>query len=258
MREKPKNNAYLFGPFIGELSWEFFRFSPHAIYLKKVNPTVSLIVLTRPDRFDFYGRYADTLIPLNLRLQKYHTEECFRLKNYPEENYKLIRQYFFDKYKNKYDIMGHYYPDIGWRYNVKWQYSNNLMNYDFRPREENKIIVDTILKDLNNIVYFDNVEKRQIQKYHSIDSNAFKFKVEKLLTKNSSYIGCIIELLKRCEYVVGGLNNDFSKLALLLKTPVIDLHTFTPDKIRLINPFKTPVISSENVEEGIEFYENNF
>lgn len=259
MREKPKSDAYLFGPFIGELSWEFFRFAPHAIYLKKLNPSASLIVLTRPERFDLYGRYSDILVPLNLKLQKYHIEECFRLRNYSEENYKFISQYFFDRYRNKYNILGHFYPDIGWRYNVKWQYSNNMMDYDFRPREENKIIVNTILKNLKNIIYFDNnVEKRQISKYNSIDSITFKFKVDKLLSANSSYIGCVIELLRRCECVVGGLNNDFSKLALLLKIPVIDLDLFTVDQIRLINPFKTPVISSGTVEEGIKIYEDNF
>jgi len=58
--KKPK--AFLFGPFLGELSWEFYRFAPYAIYLKKHNPDVNIIVLTRKERFDLYGIYADIII----------------------------------------------------------------------------------------------------------------------------------------------------------------------------------------------------
>lgn len=257
MSGKLKSDAYLFGPFIGELSWEFFRFAAHSIYLKKLRSNILTIVLTRPERFDFYGKYADILVPLRLKLAPYHIEECFRIRNYPEENYKIIANSFYDKYKQKFDIVEHFYPDIGWRYNVKWQYSNNMMSYDFRPREGNKFIVDSLTKDLKNIIYFDGVEKRSVSNYHCIDRTTFKFQVEKLLNSNSSYYGCIIELLRKCDFVVGNLNNDISKLALLLKIPLIDLNISTSDQIRLLNPFKTLVIPTENIEEGIHFYENH-
>jgi len=56
------DKAYLFGPFFGELSWEYFRFAPYAIYLKKISPDIKMIVFTRPSRFDLYGQYADILV----------------------------------------------------------------------------------------------------------------------------------------------------------------------------------------------------
>lgn len=258
MSEKPKSDAYLFGPFIGEFSWEFFRFAPYAIYLKKLRPTVSLIVLTRPYRFDLYGNYADVLVPLKLKLiEKYHKEKCFSVTNYSERDYKLIAQYFFDKYNQKYDIFGHYYPDINWRYNVKWQFPNNMMSYDFRPRKENKLLVDSIIKE-GKIIYFDGVEKRYVPGYDSIDSETFKFQTQKILNSKTTYMGCLIELLKRCSLVIGNLNNDISKLAILLKVPLVDLDESTEDKIKLLNPLKTPVIVTNEIEKGIEFYENNF
>lgn len=253
-----RGNAYLFGPFIGELSWEFYHFAPLAIYLKKLQPNISTVVLTREDRFDLYGKYADILVPMRLKLvNKYHTEDCFKITNYPEEDYKSIKDYFFNRYRERFDIFEHFYPDIGWRYNFKWQYSNSMMNYDFKPRDENKVIVDSVIKELDNIIYFDGLEKQYLSGYNIIDSRSFKFQIEKLLNGKSSYLGCVIELLKRCKFVVGKISNDVSKLSLLLKIPLINLEETTQDKINLLNPHKTLVISTSEIQEGINFYENN-
>jgi len=253
-----RGNAYLFGPFIGELSWEFYRFAPLAIYLKKLRPTISTIVLTREDRFDLYGKYADILIPLRLKkmIEKYNVEDCFRITNYSETDYDMIAKYFFNKYRERFDIFDHFYPDIGWRYNVKWQYSNNLMSYDFQPRDENKSLVNSITKDLDNIVYFDGIEKNYLPGYNIINENSFRFQIEKMLNGKSTYIGCVIELLKRCKFVVGRISNDVSKLAILLKIPLINLEVVDQDKINLLNPHKTPVITTNEIQEGVRFYEN--
>ena len=253
-----RGNAYLFGPFIGELSWEVFQFAPLAIYLKKLQPTISIIVLTKKERFDLYGKYADILVSLKLKLiERYHTENCFKINNYPKKDYDFIAEYFLNKYRERYDIFNHYYPDIGWRYNFKWQYSNSMMNYDFQPRDENKVIVDFLIKDLDNIVYFDGLEKQYLSGYNVVDSKSFEFQVEKLLNVKSSYLGCIIELLKRCKFVVGNMNNDISKLAILLNVPLINLGEYSQDKINIINPNKTLVIPTIDINEGVKFYENN-
>ena len=83
---RPK--AFLFGPFVGELCWEFFRFAPYAIHLKKNNPNSRLIVLTRPSRFDLYGQYADILVPLRLKNDSHSKgRKAFKLTDYKEENY---------------------------------------------------------------------------------------------------------------------------------------------------------------------------
>ena len=67
LKNQKNPKAVLFGPFLGELSWEFYRFAPYAIYLKKRNPDIKLIVLTRKERFDLYGKHADILIPLRIK-----------------------------------------------------------------------------------------------------------------------------------------------------------------------------------------------
>jgi len=252
-----RGNAYLFGPFIGKLSWEVFQFAPLAIYLKKLQPTISIVVLTRQERFDLYGKYTDILVPLKLKLTEgYHTENCFKINNYPKKDYDFIAEYFLNKYRERYDIFNHYYPDIGWRYNVKWQFSNSMMDYDFKPRDENTILVDSIIKDLDNLVYFDGLEKQYLSGYNVIDSKSFEFQVEKLLTNKTSYLGCLIVLLKRCKFVVGNMNNDISKLTILLKIPLINLGEYSQDKINIINPNKTLVIPTIDIHEGVKFYEN--
>ena len=57
---------YLFGPFIGEVIYELNYFVGHAIYLRKQNPKNKIIVLTRKEHFDLYGKYATTFLPLPL------------------------------------------------------------------------------------------------------------------------------------------------------------------------------------------------
>ena len=67
-RRMMKKSIALFGPFIGSLSWEFYRFAPLMIFLKRLYPDKKIAVLTRPERFDLYGQYADYLIPLKFLL----------------------------------------------------------------------------------------------------------------------------------------------------------------------------------------------
>ena len=76
--------AVLFGPFVGELYWEAGRFAPMLPYYReqyKNKKNVKFIVLTREDRFDLYGKYADILVPLRVPGdEEKKTPECFRLK----------------------------------------------------------------------------------------------------------------------------------------------------------------------------------
>ena len=52
MESNNKDSAILFGPFSGELSWEFYRFAPYLIYLKRINPDIKTIVYSRAQRID--------------------------------------------------------------------------------------------------------------------------------------------------------------------------------------------------------------
>ena len=151
-----KQPVYLFGPFVGELSWEFFRFAPYAIHLKKEKPHIPLIVFTRQSRFDLYGKYADILIPLRIPNDVNLTRDCFRLDSLLVKDYGKIARTVRAKYKDRYEVLEHYYPDISsWRYKIRWQFPRNLMDYDFRPREKNKLIAQMFVTP--NDIMVDNI-----------------------------------------------------------------------------------------------------
>ena len=97
---KKKGKAYLFGPFAGEVDWEFYRFAPHSIYLKKQDPTIKIIVLTRKERFDLYGKYANILVPLNIKNENEYKSSAFGLIDYKTEYYYTIKKFFYEKYNN--------------------------------------------------------------------------------------------------------------------------------------------------------------
>ena len=97
-----KPEAYLVGPFIGDLYWECYRFAPYIIHLKKRYPKTKFIVFTRPQSFDLYGQYADVFVPLNLRKDKSYTPNCFGLKGFKIVDYKTLNSFFIkNKKKNK-------------------------------------------------------------------------------------------------------------------------------------------------------------
>ena len=151
-----KPPVYLFGPFVGELSWEFFRFAPFAIHIKKEKPNIPIIVFTRQDRFDLYGKYANILVPLRIPNDESLMRDCFRLESLMTKDYNRIARRFSSQYKRKYQIIKHYYPDItSWRYKLNWQFSRSMMDYDFKPREKNRIIAKKFVKGHNIIV--DNI-----------------------------------------------------------------------------------------------------
>ena len=76
---------------------------------------------------------------------------------------------------------------------------------------------------------------------------------------NNSYVGILIELLKRSSFVIGRCDRFASKLALLLGVPLISINDETSwDAISLINPRKTLLVKCENVSKGVCAYEDNF
>jgi hypothetical protein len=258
-----KKRAYLFGPFVGELFWEAYRFVPHFIYLRKENPGLEFIVFTRQSRFDLYGKYANILIPLKIKNDVPTYQDCFKLNGLSHENYYELSQRFKKKYLPDYNIKKHLYPDIFWRYNLKWQYPRHLMNYDFSPRKRNGLIINTLTTDKSNIVFLDKPENSLIKEFDSLDYNIYHepdfltFISERMDTK-SSYLGCIINMIKKSNFVVGNMDSVVPRLSILLKTPIICINeTMTDDDIHLLNPLNTPVIKCKNIKEGIEIYENN-
>lgn len=253
--------AVLFGPFVGELSWEFFRFAPHAIYLKKNDPNLRIIVLTRESRFDLYGQYSDILLPLRIKDDNLMERDCYKLKEYKEEYYNIIVKFFNLKFKKRYNIINHIYPDIRmWRYKVKWQLPRNKMDYNFKPREDNIEIGQDVIG--SKICIVDNhAVKYKTENENFIDSTYLCEKINNELVKkdNTTMLGCLIESLRKCKYVIGNINSDISHLSVLLGVPLIHIgKTYQDDFFNLLNPLNTPIIAVNNINEGIKIYENNF
>lgn len=253
-----KEDAYLFGPFIGELYWECYRFAPYAIHLKKMNPNVKLIVFTRPSRFDLYGKHTDIFVPMNLKHEELYKQSGFNLLEFDPKSYISIMRYFRKKYKNRFEIKGCFFPDIdGWRSQVKWQFPRYLMDYDFQPRNKNTAIVNNYVSDSSSYVVSDIVD--YINDYECVDVAEFRTYCKDKIGNKASFIGCLICLIREAEFVVSNLKSFVGKLALLLKIPVISVgETLSDDSIKIINPFDTPVINCRNVQEGVEIYENHF
>jgi hypothetical protein len=261
----PKGNrAYLVGPFVGEVTWEFFRFAPYIIHLKKERPEIKVIVFTRPNRFDLYGQYADILVPLNIPNDKPENQHCFTIRNLSATTYSKLVDKFRKKYETRFEIVNHIYPDISYfYYKLKWQFPRGLMDYDFKPRKNNYRFINNYLKtDKNVLINFNFSEKFQLvkviekEKHFPVFMNMFSD--DYLANKRSSctFLGSLIELLKKCKVVVSDLNSHVAHLSLLVGTPVISSgESPSQDHLKLINPLSTQIIMSTD-EYGIkEFFE---
>ncbi len=250
---KPK--TILFGPFVGELCWEFFRFAPYAINLKKTNPYLKLIVLTRPSRFDLYGQYANILVPLRLREKS--NFDGFGMTRYLDENYYELVEYFRKKFKKRFRLIYHHYPDVrSWRRKVRWQFPRDKMDYDFRPRRENVELARKVMG--KNIGIVDSLATdKKIEREDIIDMTDLICRITNFITDNPTSLGTIIECIKLAKFVIGDIQHDISHLALLLGTSLIHVEkAISKDYVKLVNPLETSIIMSENMKQGVKIYEN--
>lgn len=255
---KGSKKAFIFGPFIGELYWEMYRFAPYAISLKKRFPKYHLIVFTREESFDLYGRYTSIFIPLRIDSKIFKAKK-FTAKGFIVSDYIDLCEYVKKKYMNLYNIVDHYAPRIdGFMHEVKWQYPRRYMDYDFKPRVQNYNIVNEMYKDLDNIVV-TNDENIKLKNYNVITSGQFFVDVKKNNLKNSSTLGCLIHLLKSCKFIISNFDDNLARLGVLCGKNVITVkENFTNDAIHLMNPLKSVVIRCDKFEEGVKEYENKF
>lgn len=262
LKSNKNKGAYLFGPFIGEVTWEFFRFAPYSIYKKKIDSSSKLIVLTRKSRFDFYGKYSDILVPLDLVINDSEKKQSeFGVIGYSKEYYDSIANHFFEKYKNEYEILGHFYPRIEeWKRKIKWQFPRDKMDYNFLPRKLNDELIDKFIGNYINIVFVDRGYKFETQDYLAINFDDFiQYVSENIDNIKATFYGCLISLLKRVDFTIGNLKNEASFLSILLGKPLISVNeTLSYDSVRLLNPLNVPIINCSNAEEGVKIYENNF
>jgi hypothetical protein len=253
-----KEQAFLFGPFVGSLSWEMYRFAPYAIFLKKKEPGVKLVVITRVERFDLYGQYADILVPLKLRGEESYIQNCFTLERISLETYNLIRSSFLRQYKNRFLIRNIFYPDIsGFRFKIKWQFPRDKMDYDFRPRYSNEefvqkmnrkpVFVDLswLKKQKEKDLVLSCLSKFDFINYDDLQKISF--------SERTSLLGCVIELLRETKVVVGNLNSPISHLSILLGVKLVSIDDeMSDDDVHLLNPLNTEVVRFSNVLEQLK------
>lgn len=252
----------LAGPFVGELFWELFRFAPFIINLKKEHPEKTIAVFTRPERFDLYGKYASVLVPLRIKDDSIDNQECFRLNTFGKDLYTSIGILFYDKYRKDFVVENHFYPDVGWRYNLKWQFPRDKMSYDFKPRQENSDLIEKITSDFGKIVVVDKIDQENIESLNSRGYISINIRTIPSFCKPKenkvSFVGCIIELIKRSEFVISNTTTILGRLSLLLKKPLITIdEKIDYEGLSLINPLKTKVIVCDKLEKGLNSYENN-
>jgi hypothetical protein len=214
-----------------------------------------MIVLTRKERFDLYGKWADILIPLNIS-EDAGVKNGFGIENFDHVSYEEITKIFNLKYKNKFDIKDHFVPDIGWRARIKWQLPRDLMKYDYSPRKNNGEILDASFVDFRNLVLSDEYFNSD---YNVVTIDEFRDRIKTSVDNvSSTYIGCLIEFIKKCLFVVCEYKTTLFRLCILLGVPTITKNEIDKDELHLLNPKNTKVIYCEDLKEGIGIYENNF
>lgn len=256
--------TYLFGPFVGELSWEMFAFAPYAIYLRR-RENANIIVFSRSDRFDLYGAYANTLVPLSLNGNK-EDQDCFTLKGLQFYDYKMLADIFFNKYNEKLTIKEHIYPEIrDFRYRLKWQLPRYKMDYDFRPRMENNEVIGNLINGKRcifvDLSWLDNPNARAVildQVTDSLNSHDYSIMVHGMelkretnnvvsldqlqIEKNCSLLGYIISSLRKSAICIGNLSSEASHMAILLDVPLVTIsESKNQDEINLMNPKRTNI-----------------
>jgi len=258
-----KKSIALFGPFIGSLSWEFYRFAPLMIFLKRLYPDKKIAVLTRPERFDLYGQYADYLIPLKLKGDKEKQQMFFTMKDFKLSKYGTLVRRFNIMYSKRFFVDSHYYPDISdFRYKVRWQFSKSHMCYNFKPRLQNNIVVKKFIKTKKTMLvipanddHFQKINKyvknsglhNKLSLFSCGYSNKIFQDINSIDEGNDiSRLGILIEVLKNSILTIAP-KSDITHLSLLLKTPVLSWGSSL--NLDMINPFKTEITMLDDLPQ---------
>ena len=252
-----KPDAILFGPTVGELFWEFARFAPMLPYMKVKqykDKEITYVVLTREDRFDIYGKFADILVPLRIKGdgEKY-LPDCFKLQGFPFGEVEKLARKFKAKYGERFRIVTHVYPQLpSHKWQQKNQFPRSLMKFKFKPRGDNLSLVEEHIPNSKPVIvlaprfrngfkrnwpywqrFYDKVWDSELKNEYTFvicgkPSEYIPDKKERFydinnvpLTKNASLIGLTIEILKRASLTVGS-QSAIPNISLLLKVPALE------------------------------------
>ena len=273
-----KKHAVLLGPFVGELYWEGGRFAqmlPNMISKQYKNrDDIEYIVLTRKERFDLYGKFADILVPLRIPGDyKSLSPNCFRLNGLKGGQYHDIANKFKKKYQQRYKILKHIYPDVSkGQYVNKNQYRRNELKYVYAPRKENYKLVDAYLPDQKPIIvlgsrfrkgfkrnwkgwqkFYDLLWKRKdlLRDFTFIicgKEGEYKgdlydrfYDMNKIqVTENSSLIGILLVILERAFFTFGS-QSAIPNFSLLYGVDVLEFGCQKSLHTRTYNVKNTPI-----------------
>jgi hypothetical protein len=99
----------------------------------------------------------------------------------------------------------------------------------------------------------------EILKNYTIFDKSFLDNVSNALTTDATFLGCCMELIKKCKFVIGSLENPLSLLALMLGIPLMIIdEKIRDDAAKMLNPVGTSIIQCPNLERGLKIYETNF
>jgi hypothetical protein len=271
--------AILLGPCVGELYWEAARFAPLLNTLREKHKNVKFIVLTRPDRFDLYGRNADFLVSLKIDGDyKVYKPDCFRLIGFGEIEFNRMVKQFNTEYSKRFQILNHYYPLVDKRsFSKRNQFSFEKRHYKYFPRDENYKIVDEYIPNNKPIVvlasrfrkgfrrnwhewqnFYDLLwnEKDLVEKFtfvicgkvgeYSPDIKDRYFDINKLkITTSSSLIGVLLVILEKAFYTFGS-QSAIPNLSLLYGVDVFEFGCQKELHSRTYNIFNTNIMYFDN------------
>ena len=278
-----KKYAILMGPFVGELYWEGGRFAPilpHMVRNRyKKRKDIAYIILTRKDRFDLYGKFADILVPLRIpgdyeRLNP----NCFRLNGLKPPQYHDIAKKFKTKYKERFEIIKHIYPDVSkGQFLNKNQYPRKTMKYLYAPRSDNYTLVNNYIPKSKPIIVlaprFRKGFKRNWQhwqrfydilwtrkdllmdftfiicgkegEYKPDKYNRFYDMNKMQLTKNSSLVGLLLVILENTFFTFGS-QSAIPNFSLLYGVEVLEFGCQKTLHTRTYNVKNTPITFVED------------
>ncbi len=248
---------YLFGPFVGETIYELNYFVGHAIYLRKLNPQNKIIVLTRKENFDLYGRYATTLLPLPL--DKELVPRRFGCENMRANLFDEIVKKFQVKYHKQIKVHDHFFPKINtYLKDLRWYYPRAEVDFDFKPRPKNTNIAKSIAGSRTNFIVsdFHTGWGNKILSYLLLPTNYLFEELDLSEAINASPVGVLIELIRLCKYVHADIDSLSGRLAILMSKPLITKREFIDAQdLNPINPYGSIVIGCEKLSEGIQYLE---
>ncbi len=284
-----KKKAVLFGPFVGEFYWEGGRFAPLLPYMlnkKYKGEDITYVVYTREERFDFYGRNADILVPLKIDGDyEKKRPECFRLIGLKPNVYETMAAEFKRIYSKRYKIVEHIFPSVRRpAFLNKNQFSKRNMIFKYAPRKDNYSLVDEYIpkdgkplivlapryregfkrnwkrwedfydllcKDTNLMRRYNFIVCGRDSEYKPDQKDRFLDMNKIKLTESTSLTGVLLAILERAHFAFGS-QSAIPNLALLCGVEVLEFGCQKGLHTRTYNVKNTPITFIDNRKYNIE------